>query len=184
MIAYVTCDPIALVADIPDQAREWRNNPKIWQWCRQNSLLSLGDHEHWLAVIEADPSIKMFGIEMRSEKGRYPVGVCGFTSIREPVGSAEFSLYIGPEHQRKGYATKALRALLQHGFADLGLLTIWGEVFEGNPAADIFKDVGITHEGWLRNRYFKGGKLINSEMISITRQEWDEIENKRLKAVK
>ena len=82
-----------LVAEIPKQAREWRNHPDVWKWCRQYTLISPKQHEKWLEKIENDPRIKMFGIKHNETE----LGVCGLTSIDKHNQSAEFSLYIAPE---------------------------------------------------------------------------------------
>ena len=162
--------PVALTPDFPLwKARDWRNHPAIWRWCRQHTLISEGEQERWQEAQEADRTIKMFGVA--TGKGltepTTPVGVCGFTSIDLLRRSAEFSLYIAPVHQGKGFAKKALALLVDHGFKDWGFQRIWGEVFDQNPAYELFKKIGFHHEGTLRNTYFIDGKWTNSHIVSL-----------------
>ncbi len=157
-----------LRATIPSQAREWRNHPDVWKWCRQYSLISQSSHEKWLSKIESDPTIKMFGIW---DEG-LPRGVCGFTSIDKHNQSAEFSLYIGPEYQRLGYGFRALCLLLCHGFQDHNFNRIWGETFDRNPAIRMFRNMGMKEEGRLQQAYFREGKFIDSLIFSIVRSQW------------
>lgn len=179
---------IALSPEIPIMALQWRNDPAIWKWCRQNSLLTKNDQYEWEHKIENDPKIKMFGI-MKKEYCpdglptgfiTYDVGVCGFTSIDRTNQSAEFSLYIAPQFQRKGFAKDALFILLQHGFQDLNLNRVWGESFDGNPAQTLFKKLGMHLEGTLKEAYFRSGQFIHSHIWAITRKEFCELHSNRL----
>ena len=182
MIRHPDCDPVVLVADIPEQARDWRNDFRIRRWCRQEGLISKAQHNDWLERIHNDPSIIMMGIE-KYQSGRIigepkdikysnPIGVCGLTSIDRKNGKAEFSLYIEPDSRHKGYATKALSLLLKFGFENLRLNRIWGEVFEGNPAMQIFERLGFKEEGRQRQTYWKGGRFIDTYIISILQEDY------------
>jgi RimJ/RimL family protein N-acetyltransferase len=168
MIKYRFSGPIRLYPDIPEGAREWRNDYDIRRWCRQNSMISRAEHEDWLRRQHEDPSIKMFGIS----NGVKSVGVCGFTSIDRLNRSAEFSLYISMNHKGEGYGINALRTLCAHGFRDWGFHRIWGEVFDGNPALKTFLDAGFHQEGVLRQAYFREGKFIDAHRIAVLAEEW------------
>lgn len=167
---------VRLTSEIPSQAREWRNHPDVWKWCRQYTLIDENSHDSWLRRISTDPTIKMFGVSAReaSEHGIVirDIGVCGLTSINRVNQTAEFSLYIAPEYQRHGYGKDALRTLLRHGFQDHNLQCIWGETFYGNPAYQMFLDIGMRHEGTLRKRYFRDGRFIDAHLVSMLREEF------------
>jgi len=168
MISYPEYKPISLESEIPENAREWRNNPQIFEWCRQSTLIDEFQHELWFHRQSDDDAIKMFGVHTKTE----PVGVCGFTSIDKHNRTAEFSLYIAANKQKRGYGKRALQTLLRHGFEDFGFNRIWGETFDGNPAMRTFLDLGMTCEGTMRQAYFKKGKFINSFIISILAEEF------------
>lgn len=168
MICTQKSHPVILTADIPYQARDWRNDREVNRWCRQDSVISLPAHTRWLSKIETDPTIRMFGVCSEAN----PIGVCGFTSINQHNRTAEFSLYIAPAYQRKGYGAKALELLLYHGFQDLGFNRIWGEVFIGNPAMQMFMALGFEVEGCLRETYFKHGEFIDSQIVSMLAREF------------
>jgi ribosomal-protein-alanine N-acetyltransferase len=163
----VQLGPIAM--EHAEQLREWRNDPRVRDWCRQCGLISELDQEAWVKAQNADPTIEMFTIN--AEKVGLS-GVCGLTSIDMLNRRAEFSLYVGPNKQGNGTGEKALRTLCRFGFEELGLECIWGESFEGNPATSIFEHVGFKHEGTRRNFYFKKGKFINANLYSILREEF------------
>lgn len=103
------------------------------------------------------------------------VGVAGLTSLDSLNQTAEFSLYIAPEYQQRGYGKAALKELVKVGFEDWNLYRIWGETFDGNPAAKMFESIGFRKEGTLRGTYYKEGRHINSHIYSITRPDYDAI---------
>lgn len=147
--------------------RNWRNDPRIWRWCRQNDLISDVQQEQWFDRIQVDPTIRMYGIYAGSL-----VGACGLTSLDLLNRRAEFSLYICPEQQGKGLSKPALCTLFEHGFMDFGLNSIWGETFDGNPAASIFESLGMKKEGTRREFYFRNGRFIDCHLYSVLRSEW------------
>ena len=168
MIIYNEYQPIRLDADVPEDARYWRNHPSIRKWCRQFTLIDEYQHEAWLEAQSESPSIKMFGVMNRTEY----IGVCGLTSIDYINRNAEFSLYIEPTAQRKGFGKKALLSLLRHGFEDFGLKRIWGETYEGNPALKTFTSIGMRKEGTLRSAYFRRGKFIDAYRVAMLDEDW------------
>jgi len=141
-------------------------------WCRQNELISEEDQEKWEKHTKRDPSIKMFGVEVRLRKIWTHIGTIGLTSISRVHRTAEFSLFIGPEWQGKGYGRKALLELLRYGFCHMNLHTIWGETFTKNPAMRMFDVLGFTTEGIHRSRYEKNGERIDTYSVSMTRDEY------------
>lgn len=163
---------IYLTGSIPvDKAYVWRNDPNIYKYCRQHTLLSLDEHLKYIKNINlASSRIKLFGIKSEDKKD---IGVCALTSVNYINRNAEFSLYIATPFQGKGYAKNALISLLNLGFNDLNLHRIWGEVFEyNNKALNMFYALGFIREGELRDTYYKNGTFINSYIISILKEEF------------
>jgi len=166
---------VVLESDLP-YLRNYRNMYPIRRWCRQMGLISEPQQYGWYQMINEDSSIEMFCIRVDDEdegKVTLPVGVCGLTSISGLHRRAEFSLYIAPAFQRKGYAKKALKMLLKFGFDELGLNVIWGESFEGNPATKMFESLGMIHEGTRHQFYYKEGQFIDANLYSITSKEFN-----------
>ncbi len=130
-----------------EKARAWRNDHEIWRWCRQNDIISDAEQEAWYERQWQDPTIRMYTIRLQTGSVEEVVGVCGFTSLSFENRRAEFSLYIDPARQRQGLGRGALSTLLNHGFLNLGLNTIWGEVLEGNQALSMFAKLGFRLEG-------------------------------------
>ncbi len=146
----------------------WRNDPRVWLWCRQNGPLSYSQHTAYWYAVEGSPTEKMFAVKANSQT----IGCAGLTSIDETNSRAEFSLYIGPSFRRRGYAKAALKTLVNYGFTFLNLNSIWGETFEGNPALGMFLDIGMKEEGMRRSFYYRNGKYIDAHLVSILADEW------------
>ena len=100
------------------------------------------------------------------------VGAAGLTSLDFANRRAEFSLYVAPELQGKGVGRRALHCLLMHGFENLGLNVIWGETFDGNPAARMFESMGFVKEGTRRSFYWKDGKWTDAHLYAMKADEW------------
>lgn len=156
---------------LADDLRLQRNKPEIRRWCRQVGLIEEAEQEAWADRLGKDPSIRMFAICDVLDLPTV-VGICGLTSILPVHNSAEFSIYIFTDCQRKGYARAALKTLIRHGFLELNLNRIWGETFEGNPGARLYEQLGFVKEGDLRETYYKDGKYINSSIWSILRKDY------------
>lgn len=154
--------------------RRWRNDWRVIAWSRQFDMLNEVEHERWFEKQATDPSLRMYKIVMKAGGTTEPVGVCGLSSLDWRNRRGEFSIYIGPEFHRKGLGRNALSVLLLHGFQNLGLNLIWGETFDGNPAAKLFESVGFKKEGTRRQFYLKEGKMIDAHLYSITAEEWHE----------
>jgi RimJ/RimL family protein N-acetyltransferase len=157
-----------------EQLRSWRNDHRIWRWCRQSDLISDVEQKAWFERQAKDPTIRMYKAVRAVGSHVETVGVCGLTSIDQMNRRAEFSLYVAPELHKQGLGAKILALLLQHGFLNLGLNVIWGETFDGNPAWKMFEKLGFEKEGIRRQFYFKGGRFIDAHLYSITRESWNE----------
>lgn len=153
----------------------YRNDPRIYKWCRQNDVLHRSRHEAWFDWQAQDKNVSMYVIA-HEEDGEVsissPIGVCGLTDIDRVNRRAEFSLYIATDSQRYGYGKKALSLLLDKAFNVENLNVVWGETFAGNPAAKLFEELGFIKEGTRRQFYFRKGGYIDAHLYSITRLEW------------
>lgn len=155
-----------------DQLRQWRNDARIWRWCRQSDFISDVAQKRWFESQDGDPTIHMYKIVAATDKAIVMVGACGLTSIDWMNRRAEFSIYIAPDFQKQGMGCLALRSLLLHAFQNLGLDQIWGESFEGNPGIKMFESLGFKKDGTRRAFYFKDGTFHDAHLYSILRSEW------------
>ena len=149
---------------------EGRNQTQVMMWCRQLKPITLREHRAHLEEC-AKGNKRMFFNVMENIDFPEPVGMTGLTDIDYIHRRAEFSLWIHPKYHRFGYGKKALRLLLMFGFMDLNLNRIWGETFEGNPAAGMFESLGFQKEGTRKEFYYKNGVYLDAHLYSISRHD-------------
>jgi len=157
--------------------RKCRNNPLVHNWCRQVGLIDTISQDSWMQRISDDIKIRMYTIQHEKAfedhgTSYHTIGLCGFTGITPTHNTAEFSIYIDPDCQKKGYATAALKTLIRHGFEDLNFNRIWGETFDANPGIKLYEKLGFKKEGTLRETYYKQGNYINSHIYSILKKDF------------
>lgn len=111
-----------------------------------------------------------WGIEVL-EEGRL-IGTIGFVSISRENLSAEVGYSIGHRYWNQGYATEALRRVIDYGFYNLGLNRIEAQHDVRNPASGrVMTKVGMRREGTLRERLFNKGEFISVDLYATLRND-------------
>ena len=88
-------------------------------------------------------------------------GVVGAISLRIELSQqrAELGYWIGVPYWGSGYATEAVRAMINFGFDKLSLQRIYAHHFTRNPASGrVMAKAGMQHEGTLRRHFYRWGK--------------------------
>ena len=71
--------------------------------------------------------------------------------------TAEVSILIGAEHQRKRYGFRAIGLIAKHAFESMGLYRLWAE--SPNPAfGKLMERLGWSHEGTKREAFLLDGQ--------------------------
>ncbi len=100
--------------------------------------------------------------------------------ISETHQRAELGYWIGVPYWRMGYATEAARAVVEFGFANLGLHRIHAHYFAENTASGrVLEKIGMRREGRLRNHFQKWNRFIDVENCGILSEEFREAERAR-----
>jgi len=85
---------------------------------------------------------------------------------------AELGYWIGRAWRRRGLATEATRAVLNHAFGALGLERVFASHFPWNPVSGrVLTAIGMRPEGRLRGHYVKDGQRVDAEIYGILREE-------------
>jgi aminoglycoside 6'-N-acetyltransferase len=86
---------------------------------------------------------------------------------------AEIGFTLAPEYQGKGYATEAVRGLLNHLFVERNLHRVSAECDARNAAsAGLLKRLGFRDEGLrLQNTWFKG-EWTDDLFFGLLRSDW------------
>ena len=95
----------------------------------QNLVHASHHNRYWavredIKVVHPDVIDDLNGIEL--------VGMGGLQNIEWENSRAEISLIIDPIYWGKGFGQKAVDLILDQGFNYMGLLNIWGEVYNTN----------------------------------------------------
>jgi len=108
---------------------------------------------------------------VRSEDDRL-IGSCGFVSQSSERRSAEIGYWLGRPYWGKGYAVEAARALVRHGFEQMGLDRVEAKCFLENRAGQrVIEKLGMKFEGTDHSERIKG-VYPELSLYGITLQEW------------
>lgn len=105
-------------------------------------------------------------------KDKFPIG--SITVIRKDLNNrtCEIGYNIGSKYWNNGYATEAIKAVIDYLFSLNLFDTIIGQCFEYNiPSTRVLEKNGFKQEGILRNRYIVDGKKVNLIELSILKEE-------------
>ncbi|MGF1484020.1 MAG: GNAT family N-acetyltransferase [Opitutales bacterium] len=96
------------------------------------------------------------------------------TSLDLEHRRAELGYWIAPDHWNRGYATEALRALIDHGFNTTEILRFSAYHFANNPASGrVLQKAGMSLEGTLRQYIRKNGRQLDCHVYAMLRSEWE-----------
>jgi ribosomal-protein-serine acetyltransferase len=106
-------------------------------------------------------------------KGRVAGGIA-FIHLSMEHKNAEIGYWLAEEYTHKGIMTKAVRALFDYGFRELGLhrIVICCDT-ENIPSQNVTKRLGMKQDGVLRGNSFENGKFCDTIVYSILKTEWE-----------
>ncbi len=111
-----------------------------------------------------------FGVILPS--GDNLVGVVSLKKVDPIHRNAEIGYWIGKDYWKKGYATEAAMAVVNHGFGELGLQRIYAHCLSRNPSSGkVLLKIGMTHEGKLRQHILKWNEFEDIDLYGILRSE-------------
>ena len=119
----------------------------------------------------ADGVHAQFAIERREDG--VVVGTCTLFHLDAQCRSAEVGYVLLVPEWGKGYATEAVSAMLDWGFAHLDLNRVGADVDPRNtPSARAVERLGFAREGHLRERWIVGGEICDSWIYGLLAREW------------
>lgn len=101
------------------------------------------------------------------------VGRMGMHHISRQNKIGEIGYWLADGMQGKGIITRCCRALINHGFTELGLNRIEIKCGVGNDKSRaIAEKLKFKHEGILRQAELLNGKFIDLHLYSMIEEEW------------
>jgi ribosomal-protein-alanine N-acetyltransferase len=113
--------------------------------------------EAWIALCEQGAMPHSFAIEIDGQVAG-GIGLHAFEDVHR--NTAELGYWLGAAYWGRGYATEAVRAIVQHGFDHVGFERIQASVFEWNEASSrVLVKAGFDYEGRMRRHCLKDGRF-------------------------
>jgi len=82
--------------------------------------------------------------------------------------NGEIAYWIGEEYWGNGYATEAVKGIIDFAFNEKGYHRVWGRFFTTNPSSGrVMEKVGMVKEGLLIDHIVKEGEFLDLAMYGI-----------------
>jgi ribosomal-protein-alanine N-acetyltransferase len=120
------------------------------------------DAENWVKKTQAEwKTGHAFVFIITLKKTGAVIGAMGL-HLQSFHDRAEAGYSIAEPHWNKGYATEALKAVLEFGFNELHLHKIFATHMTHNKSSGrVMQKAGMVREARLRDHYKKGGKYVS-----------------------
>lgn len=161
--------------------REWRrgdepslvrhaNNRNIWLNVRDSFPYPYrqSDARAWIRLAGTEGLNQVFAIDVEG----FAAGAIGVRP-REDVYAltAELGYWLGEEFWNRGIVTEAVGAVTTYAFETLGVVRVYAEVFEWNPASmRVLEKAGFVKEAVLRKSARKDRQIIDQVLYAKVRE--------------
>ena len=152
----------------------WQNHPEVWWYMDYEGPFTLEDIREDEARSRQDGFPFVITVDGRA------IGRIGLNRFRRRDRICALYLYVGePEFWGRGYARDAVMALLAHAFdrLDLHQVELW-TLADNDRVIRVYERCGFRHEARLRDRSFKDGRWVDHVLMSVTREEFREADEK------
>ena len=107
------------------------------------------------------------------------IGDCGFHVLEAEPHQAEYGITLDPSHQGHGYATEALRGLLDYLFFTLGKHRVFGSVDPRNiRSIKLMERVGLQKEAHFVQSLWSKGEWVDALNYAMRASEWKSLRRK------
>lgn len=148
----------------PEVTRYWSSAP--WQsmaeaeawYAKTSALVAEGSAARWSITRADDPTM---------------IGDCTVFHIDRDNRRGEIGYALARAHWGHGYATEAMRAVIEHAFGTLDLRRLEADIDPANAAsARVLQRLGFSLEGRLRERWEVAGVVSDSDIYGLLQHEW------------
>lgn len=114
------------------------------------------------------------GLEAGIWQGEKLIGAIGFHFYNPRSQGTEIGYWIDQNHTGKGIITRACRRMIDYAFEEVDLYRVEVRCAVDNaPSCNVIKRVGFAHNGVLRQSFKSGDKLMDMNLYSILKPEWE-----------
>ena len=121
---------------------EWRSDPEVYRYFKSPHKITVKEHFNWYnnSYLQNDMRLDWICIEKGTGK---KIGVFG---LGFGTDSAEVNYLLAPDSQHKGYASEAIRCLLEYA-AKKNAIHIIAEIHKDNdPSIRLIRKLGFIRE--------------------------------------
>ncbi len=137
----------------------WRNDSSIKKWMFTQEDIKLEDHLHFVDSLKNNTTKEYFLVKQTNQY----IGVIDFCNITQK--SVTMGVYKNPKVSGVGDAL--METIIAYSFNQLGVETIYSEVFEENTKAlQLYKSFGFNH---IDSKILDKRKVICMELIDENR---------------
>ena len=130
--------------------------------------------EQWLEYfnkLTPGSSWCLFSIVLKS--GGELIGTIDFHENDREAHAAEIGYQLGKAWWGNGYATEALRAIIDYCFESVDLNRLWADHDSRNIASGkVLRKAGMLYEGTARQCYVRKGHVADKVSYAILREDW------------
>ncbi len=103
------------------------------------------------------------------------IGGVGVQRDRSNPTIAEIGYHLDKAHWGNGYATEAVRAVVDHAFGTMGLQRVHARWLVGNEGSGrVLEKAGFTREGQLRRHATRWGEVFDVVWVGMLREQWEQ----------
>jgi RimJ/RimL family protein N-acetyltransferase len=164
-----------LVPDDADAMFEYHSDPNVarYQDRSADSIEQFRESIRRLSEVELDTPESWFQLAIVHRVNNTILGDCGLHFFSNETRQSEIGITLAPAYHRQGYATEAVRAILELLFIDLGKDRVYVSMDPGNDTSiSLFQRVGMRKEAhFVKSLWFKG-VWVDDLIYAITEPEW------------
>lgn len=150
----------------------WRNNITIKEMAMMHPfpITEIVEKEWYNAILKSTSDKTIYFAV--ANKNDAPIGFITLNKINYTHKNCYLGIVIGDrEEQGKGYGKEAIELITAYAFKTLNLNKITVEVVEINKhALMLYKKLGFTEEGRLKQHYYTGGVYLDVIIMSLFRK--------------
>jgi RimJ/RimL family protein N-acetyltransferase len=176
----------SLFLDDADTMYAYRSHPdvRLYQSWEPQSLEEVRLFINKVAEVEFDTTgWYQIGITRKSDKSL--IGDCGIHILEADPRIAEIGITIAPAMQSKGYATEALKAILNVLFTGLRKHRVFASVDPSNlKSIALMERIGLRKEGhFIQSVWFKD-RWADDVVFAMIASEWPEINREKREQIR
>lgn len=153
----------------------YQNDPRYlqyYEWTERKPHEAQEFIQRFVAQQKEQPRYK-FQLAVTLKSNQQLIGNCGIRMAYANAREADIGYELAPEHWGQGYATEAVRAMIEFGFTQLHVQRISAWCIADNVAsARVLQKLGMQPEGRLREKEYFKGRAWDVLTFGILASEW------------